>query len=331
MIDFDGMIKHNEMGSLIPLEYELSSTRLKNKRFKAREGLGAYEKVFYPNDSAILCWINNEHGSFSTHWHPSIEIIMPLDNNYTVKINNNKYILKEGDILIIPPGELHELYETDKSNGYRLILLFDYTAVNNMKGFSSIWPLLTVPSMYNEENSPSIYNEIKKILIQILLEYINDEPHWELSMYMQLMHFFVIIGRNRLNCNSFLPDPDTNKQQEYVYRFNAVYEFIDKKYMDDITLEDAAEVANFSKFHFARLFKMFTNTSFGHYLMARRVRAAEELLLNPSLPITDIALMSGFSSISTFNRVFKSFKNCTPTDFKEYLNNDNQSIHSKIV
>lgn len=326
MINFDDMVKYDKISNSIPLEHELSLIKLKNKRFKVREGLGVYEKVFYPNDSAVLCWINNEHTTFPIHWHPSIEIIMPLDRNYNVKINNLQFILEEGDILIIPPGELHELCETDLSGGLRLILLFDYTAVNNIKGFSSIWPLLTIPCIYNSENSPDIYNEIKKMLINILLEYIYDEPHWELSIYMQLIQFFILVGRNRINFNKLLPDPDSNKQREYINKLNAVFEFVDKKFMEDITLEDAAEVAKFSKFHFARLFKMFTNTSFGQYLMARRVRAAEELLLNPSLPITDIALMSGFSSISTFNRVFKSFKKCTPTEYKEYLNSDNRNV-----
>ena len=88
--------------------------------------------------------------------------------------------------------------------------------------------------------------------------------------------------------------------------------------MEDITLEEVAAQIGFSKFHFSRLFRQFTDTAFYDYLCARRIKTAEALLLEPGLSITEIALQSGFASISTFNRVFKKFKECTPTEFKEF-------------
>ena len=100
--------------------------------------------------------------------------------------------------------------------------------------------------------------------------------------------------------------------------------------MEDISLDTIADVAGFSKFHFSRLFKQFTNISFYDYLNQRRVKEAEKLLLNPNLSITEVAMRSGFSSISTFNRVFKSFKECTPTEFKNLYQQRNRvknSIH----
>ena len=48
-----------------------------------------------------------------------------------------------------------------------------------------------------------------------------------------------------------------------------------------------------------------------------------------NLPITEIALQSGFSSISTFNRVFKKFKECTPTEFKEFYKDSGKSIRKQ--
>ena len=56
--------------------------------------------------------------------------------------------------------------------------------------------------------------------------------------------------------------------------------------------------------------------SFYDYLNKERIQVAEKLLLNPELSITEVAFRSGFSSISTFNRVFKNSKNCSPTEFR---------------
>ncbi len=70
---------------------------------------------------------------------------MPLENTYSVTMNKTQYSLKEGDILIIPPGELHELYAPP--TGTRIIFLFDFTLVSNLKGFSSILPVSTQPRL----------------------------------------------------------------------------------------------------------------------------------------------------------------------------------------
>jgi len=52
------------------------------------------------------------------------------------------------------------------------------------------------------------------------------------------------------------------------------------------------------------------------YINARRVKAAEVLLLDHSIPITEVAMRAGFKSLTTFNRIFKEIKHCTPSDFK---------------
>ena len=49
--------------------------------------------------------------------------------------------------------------------------------------------------------------------------------------------------------------------------------------------------------------------------------------MDPNLPITEIALQSGFASISTFNRVFKKFKECTPTEFKDFYKAKSNSFY----
>ncbi len=77
-----------------------------------------------------------------------------------------------------------------------------------------------------------------------------------------------------------------------------------------------ADLAGFSKYHFSRLFKNFTGLSFYKYLNKKRIEHAEELLVDPSLSITEVALQSGFTSLSAFIRMFKQIKDCTPTEFR---------------
>ena len=53
---------------------------------------------------------------------------------------------------------------------------------------------------------------------------------------------------------------------------------------------------------------------------------AERLLIDPNLSITEAAMRSGFVSLATFNRLFKTYKKCTPTEFKN-LHNVGMKVH----
>ena len=64
---------------------------------------------------------------------------------------------------------------------------------------------------------------------------------------------FVLIGRNHIDSGGLFPDVRANKQKEYIEKFNKIFDYIDKNYTEDISLDTVADVAGFSKFHFSRL------------------------------------------------------------------------------
>lgn len=299
----------------------------KNHKFRRRSINGTHEKIHSAESgSSMFLWINRENASFPLHWHSNVEIIMPIEGGYLVKTNRATYDLKENEILILPPGELHELHAPSK--GMRLIILFDATYIGHYKGFSLLYSLLSQPFLVTRETMPEVFNSLQSLLSRTTEEYANDDPLSEPSILALLIQFFVLLARTARepSTSPAVPtSPQSNKQREYMEKFNTVFDYIEHTYMEDISLESAAEKIGFSKFHFSRLFRQFTDTSFYDYLCLRRLRAAESLLLDPSLPITEVALQSGFSSISTFNRVFKKFKQCTPTEFKEFYKRSNRS------
>ena len=283
---------------------------------------GIYEKVDYQNNSSILLHINHETDNYSTHWHTAIELIMPVTNFYTVTIGKTSYRLMEGEILVIPPGELHELIAP--AEGVRRILLFDFSLISNLRGFSNISSVLNQPRLINDATAPDILPQLQSLYDEITSEYTSKNTLREAAIYALIIQMFVLLGRKYMSTENLFPDVKVNKQKEYIEKFNLIFEYINNNFMEDISLETIADVAGFSKFHFSRLFKQFTDMSFYDYLNQRRVKEAEKFLLNPSLSITEIALRSGFSSISTFNRVFKSFKECTPTEFKNLYRRRNR-------
>ena len=289
---------------------------------------GIYEKIDYRDNSSILLHINKEADNYPPHWHTAVEVIMPIVNIYTIIIGKTTYNLRESDILVIPPGELHELIAP--KDGIRRILLFDYSLISSLKGITNIFTVLNQPRLITSRNAPDTHKELVKIYDEITEEYISNNTLREAAIYSLIIKMFVIMGRKYMNTEYIFPDVKLNKQKEYIEKFNLIFDYINENFMEDISLDVIADVAGFSKFHFSRLFKQFTDMSFYDYLNQRRVKEAEKLLLNANLSITEVAMRSGFSSISTFNRVFKNFKQCTPTEFKNLYQRRNrvkQSIH----
>ena len=78
-----------------------------------------------------------------------------------------------------------------------------------------------------------------------------------------------------------------------------------------------ASQAGFSKYHFSRLFKQYTDSTFYKYLNQKRIEFAKTLLQDPGVSVTEVAFKSGFSSLSAFLRMFELMNNCTPTEFRE--------------
>lgn len=290
-----------------------------------REVTGTHEKVSFEENQSILLYINQESESYDTHWHAAGELVMPIENNYTVTVAGQTYELGEGDVFFIPPGELHKLIS--RPNGKRLIFMFDISLISTMKDFSAMTPILSQPILISKDHYGEIHAFSVDLMNRIIDEYQNPSAPLRQSMiYSYLLQFFVQVGRLHIRTEMLFPDVRTTKQMEYFDKMNTVVSYINNNYTEDITLEKMASMAGFSKFHFTRLFKQFTDTSFYSYLNQRRVKAAESLLLIPNASITDVALQSGFSSISTFNRVFRATKDCTPSEYKAYYQHQGKRI-----
>ncbi|HEX8345702.1 MAG TPA: AraC family transcriptional regulator [Actinoplanes sp.] len=89
-------------------------------------------------------------------------------------------------------------------------------------------------------------------------------------------------------------------------------------FADDVTIDDLARAAMFSKFHFTRVFRRTTGVSPGRFLSAVRLQEAKHLLLETSLSIADISRLVGYHSVGTFSTRFTRSVGVPPTVFRQY-------------
>src|SRR6267378_4060504 len=109
-----------------------------------------------------------------------------------------------------------------------------------------------------------------------------------------------------------------DSRSEYVARMHRVLEHIDRELDQPLELETLARVANFSPFHFHRLFTAWTGETLGEYVRRRRLEvAAQRLIAQPRLAVLQVALSVGFGSTEAFARAFKTRFGSTPTGWRD--------------
>lgn len=104
----------------------------------------------------------------------------------------------------------------------------------------------------------------------------------------------------------------------YKARVDAAIMFINEHLAEDLSLEDVAEAAHFSSFHFHRIFSAMVGETPQQFLNRVRLeRAANFLVKNPTHNITQIALACGFSSSATFARSFKKYFGIAANEYRK--------------
>lgn len=100
-------------------------------------------------------------------------------------------------------------------------------------------------------------------------------------------------------------------------RVNRVEEEIAKKYKEELTLEHLAEIAGMTPTAFSRFFKQRTGRTLSEYIIDIRIGHACRRLVDTTMTMSEVCYDCGFNNISSFNRIFRRKKGCTPTTFRE--------------
>ena len=283
----------------------------------ARKLHGAREIVEHNESENYVLYVNHESDSYASHWHSELEIVMPLENIYTAVVDGRTYVLEPHDIMIIPSGVGHELIAPP--SGERLILLVRPQILRGVTGFDIIYNRFFPCAVSRFADDSAYHRRMTGLLEAIMEEYLARRPLWEAAVNGSMILFFLQASRMFLDQDEAAPAQKQQSQRMHTSTFFSVCTYISEHCTDKLTLEDAARVAGFSRSQFIRLFKEYTGTSFYNYLTRQRMIRAELLLSEPEHSITEIAMQCGFGSLSTFNRVFRTYHHCTPMEYRKNL------------
>jgi AraC family transcriptional regulator len=108
---------------------------------------------------------------------------------------------------------------------------------------------------------------------------------------------------------------------EYIKRINKTLDYIERNIQHPFTLDELAEVACFSKYHFNRIFHALVKETPFRFINRLRLEKAVFLLQSiPTKNISEIATNTGFNDLAVFSRNFKKQFGMSPTAFRESKN-----------
>ncbi len=259
--------------------------------------------------SSIRIWASDVATHYDYHCHSAVEVILPDRGESVYQTQEEVYRVKPGEVLILPSGCMHSLTESPETKRY--LLLFEPNPLMNLRDISSISAMMQQPIYLTADSE--LADGAKQILYQVVTCYFQKEPLWNTVCYSYLLQLYALLGRHYLEIAG--PQHPSRHSIDPAI-MNSAITFINEHYMDEMSLEDAALFAGFSKYYFSRMFKQFSGISFSEYLTRKRLNVATDLLVRTDQSIREIALASGFGSMATFNRIFRAQKNCTPSQYR---------------
>jgi AraC-like DNA-binding protein/mannose-6-phosphate isomerase-like protein (cupin superfamily) len=257
------------------------------------------------------------------NYHSHIEVTLLYEGAAIFTVENRRYEMAEGDIMIIGQGEFHfmEASSAKPIKVFSLHFLPDLIHrpgslpldMEYLRPFGHHGPGFAHRIPAGAIDGPVMFDRLRRIHDELN----KRERGWALAARTFLADILLEIARHYGKGGKV--SEERNDRMLNVQRLSKVFNYINQNCAEPIAPKKLASLANMSPGYFSRFFRAVTGITPTNYVMRARVDMATKYLLNTTMSVTEIAYASGFGSASYFDRVFKSAKGMTPHEFRRQM------------
>ena len=246
----------------------------------------------------------------SLHFHDYYEILLFLEGDVRHICETNTFLLQRGDLLVVPPGCLHtSRINADETRYSRHVFYLYPSAFDAWQGASLLHflqadqgqPFLSALKGHTLERVLALLSELDEAVISAA----EDDKALSQALIIQLFHTFNRQAQRDVRSDAYFPQNVVEIQK-----------YLDEHFTEVSTVAEVAEHFFYSREYVSRLFKRHLNTTVADYVLKRRI-SHSQMLIASGLPLIDVCFQSGFGSVSTFIRAFRSLMGMTPSDYRK--------------
>ena len=247
------------------------------------------------------------------HSHDFYELYFFLHGKASYIVDERKYSLSAGDVLLISPSNLHQLNIKDTSESYeRIVLWINPEYLNEISTEST--DLSVCFKIANDEAMHLIRNN--KLSIYLKDEFrslINNDNKRvygsDIESEIHLKNILIKISEYLLNIDESI---DLSKENKIV---TSAIDYINSHLMDDLSLDLLSKELFINKYYLSHLFKEHTNISPHKYILKRRLMQSKELIKKGN-KINSVYKECGFKDYTHFFKAFKDEYKLTPKEYQ---------------
>jgi len=279
------------------------------------EGKREYPLKGRPGFPFSLARRSREKGSRSglgLHWHPEMEILYMRRGTVEVRSGKKDFLLQPGQIVFIPPEEVHAVYGTQEDGVYD-VFLFSLDLLTMPEGHvfqrKVVQPLCTGqlrPPCWLSPRDDG-YSDASEALERICNRSGESEEE-QLTIFSQLVLLF---SRLRPQMEKTC-DEAVNKSNESVKN---CLSYINANYFRRLTLQEIARQVHLHPNYLCSLFREYTGQSVFQYLIRVRVEHAARLLGAGDISVGAAAAACVFDNADFFTRKFRGIMGINPKQY----------------
>jgi len=251
------------------------------------------------------------------HYDTSLVILYVKHGTGNIRIEGNLYDIKDGDVILLSPYELHAC-TFDSGLYHERITLYLHESIMDpfhcpnhiffdifFKRQSGLGNRLLAKDVREHHISDSIQR-----ILDLVKQ--NDEEHIILAIcaIVELLSKLKQAILPQLH-NEVAPAPRNQL-------INDVLAYVGEHFTEELKIEEIASRFYVSKYHLCRLFKECVGTTLWEYLTYRRIMAFNDLV-RQKYSLEDACYQAGFRNYSNFYRLYKKYMKITPSQFKQQL------------
>lgn len=250
------------------------------------------------------------------HHHDFYEVYFLITGDVTYTIESKLYRVLPGDLLLISPKELHQIYICPERSAYeRYVLWVDPKVLTRLSSPQTDLLDCLDPSRPEYRNQIRLTPEAQQRIHGLMSDLYEElqQNSYGSDILPELLLTELLVTINRLAKDTVVPDTEPSRSGEMVSR---VVDYITAHYGEALSLESLADQFYISKYHLSHEFNRQVGTSVHRYILKKRLLIARDLLAQGKKP-SEVWNPCGFGDYTGFYRAFKAEYGTSPREYAQ--------------